>query len=357
MIPREFLLGKNTRPLYTCMWEPALNTAVGNLPEGVELSPGHVSEEAVLELCRRILASAPEIAGDLPISVQAGGGYPWAEAACGCRVVYRDGQLWALPPDDNTLEDFLKLQPRQDWAERLFSLHSAVTKLAGVSLAALPVLHGPLDILSAFLGGEELAYAFYDDRDLVAAAIEKAADILTGLFLELSKATQEAGEGPYVSRMHIVASEPAATLQNDASYLVTPQDYRELVLPAEQKMRSKLPFVTYHMHNSSLHHLETIADLRPDVIQLSVDASTVPLEEQARRYESAQKRAPLLLSCWSYQELEFFHDVLSHQNLGLSYIPAPDGCAILPLGGFAGQAEWNACYRRMAAPEQQEERV
>lgn len=343
----DFLNNRNKRPLFSCMWEPLLNPS-GEIMEQVQANgivyPENVKPGHIINIAGTVLKTLNSLNGDFPVALHASGGYQWLEAICGCRIMASNGQIWASHDEKNTLEDFLNTSVSGKWEEKLLQCHKAIVKFSeNVCFAALPVLHGPVDILSAYLGAENLAYAFYDCPDILKLAIAKAGDIFTRVGKKLIESLVVHDEG-YCSRMYIFTEKPCVTLQDDSSYMISPEFFREFLEPVERSIVKSFPCTVYHMHNSSLHLANIVADYGMTAVQISVDPCGISVEEQADVYEGVKKKTPLILSCWSFDDMEYFRKNLTPQGLALTYIPVPDGCEINNNGSFEEFDLWQKMY-------------
>lgn len=343
----DFLAKKNKRPLFSCMWEPMINPSdeiIKLARENNLIHPEDVQPLHILNIARSVLKTLLDLKGDLPVALQASGGHQWLEAICGCKIMASNGQIWASNNGENTLDGFLNLPVSVEWEEKLISCHEEIVQFSkGICFAALPVLHGPIDILSAYLGTENLAYAFYDEPDKLKRAIKKAGDVFIRVGKKLVNALIPHEKG-YCGRMYIYTKKPCITLQNDNSYLASPEMFKEYLEPVEQSIIKSFPSTVYHMHNTSLHLGNIVADYKMDAIQMSVDPGGIPLEKQIDVFEQMREKTPLILSCWSFEDMEFLRSNLTPQGLALTYIPEPDGCTINKDGAFDEFGLWQEMY-------------
>ena len=344
---KAFLDKKNARPLYSCMWEPMINPSaaiISRASSDSHLSAFDVFPEDILSIADVVMDTMSKIKGDLPFAVQASGGHQWLEAICGCRIKASNDQIWASPPEKNTLDDFISAPLNTDWEKALLQCHKAMIGHAkNRCFTAVPVLHGPIDILCSFVGTMELAYTVIEEPEKLEIALKKAGHV----FLDVSKKLIEMLEeyhGGYCSRMFVYTYKPCATLQNDGSYLTSPQAFKDLLEPVERNIVNNLPCTVYHMHNSSLHLAEIIADYDIPAIQISVDTNGPPMDKQIAVYEKIKQKTPILLSCWSITDMELLRQNLSPQGLALNYISAPDGCQINSAGSFDDFDLWQDVY-------------
>jgi len=343
----SFLAKENTRPLLGCMWEPMINPtaeiASGASDDGI-LHAFDVQPKDILAIAEKVMETLLRLKGDFPVVIHASGGHQWLEAICGCRILASKEQIWASLPQKHTLDDFLNTALDKDWENKLIQSHKMIVDYSsGLCFAAVPVLHGPIDIISAYMGTMELALAIIEEPEKLKLTLRKAGDA----FLDISKKLigfLKPFNGGYCGRMYTYTKKANATLQNDASFLTSPDVFNELLEPIDRKIMKSLPNAVYHMHNSSLHLASIIADYGMPVMQLSVDINGPAIDKQIKTYEKIKQKTPLVLSCWSLKDMELLRKNLTPQGLALTYIPAPDGCRINDSGSFDDFDLWQQAY-------------
>ena len=348
-LSRAFLKKSNARPLYGLMWEPMIEPAedaCGNTGHtGMQIKPQDVCAKAMVGTAAQICRHLNELETDLPFAFQACNGNQWLEAILHCKIVQAKNAVWAKPPHGAALDTFLREPPDGEWAQKLLECHCAMSEWAGgVRFCAVPLLHGPLDALVAYLGVETVGYAFYDEPNRLRQCLEKATDVYISV-AKMLIASQSPVMGGYASRMHIFTELPSVTMQNDASYMTSPALFDAFLLPLERRIVAELPCTVYHMHNTSLHLWERIAGLGCAAVQVSVDPNGPPLAEQVAIYRKMQQSVPLMLSCWSTAQMDELAMRLRPEGLCLTLIPALQESRPGADGGFRGMEAWNAYCR------------
>lgn len=345
---------KNKKPLLGAMWEPMIepsNEILSKYKTGTVISADEFSPQIMIKTAEFIRNKADSLKSDLPFAYQACCGSQWLEAILGCPVMTADNAIWAAHPIDSSLKQFLEQPICNEWLDKLLECHSVLCEWTGEDrFCSVPVLHGPLDILVAYMGAEKLGFTFYDEPELLRECLEKAADA----FIKVTKALfghMQAVKGGFAGRMHFFTQEKCVTMQNDASYLCSPINFEKFILPVEQRIVSELQCVLYHMHNTSLHLWEQISGVGYKGIQVSVDPNGGPIEEQIEIYGIMQKITPIILSCWSMEQMDMLADAIASEGLCLTFIPSPEQSQITDTGAFKEFDEWNEYYtRRISSP-------
>ncbi|NLY18193.1 MAG: hypothetical protein GX045_04425, partial [Clostridiaceae bacterium] len=323
----DFLCGKNKRPLFGVMWEPMLlpPESINAAGEKKKLTPDDIDEAELSAMALNLLEASHALRQDIPFAAQAGGGLQWMEAICGCEIIADNGQIWAQSSNEKHLEQLISGDISESWMNKLFACTKRLSEdLGNEWFNSVPVLHGPLDILYAIMGGEEIVYCMYDDPELFKKAVFAAASVFLRVSQKLASMLNPVSGG-YCSRMHIYTKKPCVTLQNDATYLTSPKLYKEFILQPEMNIAAGLPQTVYHAHNSSFHVLEEIAKNNSTVLQITVDINGPPIKDQIELYKRVKEKLPIVLSCWNFNDLERFMEELTPECLSLTFIPAPDG--------------------------------
>jgi hypothetical protein len=299
-----YLQRANDRALRDAIWEPDIEPLAGLVARvgvGNYLTPEAIDPAEMVERADQIVRErAAYTAGDLLQPVSASFNIPWLEAIAGCKVKVHPDTLWAEPSglDYRSLAE-LRFDPRHPWFERMLACHTALCRhAAGRFPVALPVMHGPLDIISLFRGPEQFCVDLYDRPQEVEVALSR----LTDLWIAVGKALLAATplyQGGMCSRMHLWLPGPTVTPQADATTLLSPRLYRRFGLPVDEAIINAFPYHTYHTHSTSSHILEMLADIpRLTSIQITLDPNGPPRAELQPLLARLARRKPLLLSVW-----------------------------------------------------------
>lgn len=274
---------------------------VNRIGDGNLLKPDDLVEDDLLEHVDYVLKSTFGWTSDFPQAISPCMGVPWIEAIVGCRVILNQDTIWAEPPDSGY--DWIKrfeLKPQNKWLQKLLRLHEKLASCAHNRFpVCLPIMHGPLDILSAFRSPEQFCLDVYDrPKD-----VKEAASNIAALWLDIAHlvmAHTPSHAGGWFTRMNLFMDGRAATPQADVTTLLSDQMYREFGLGIDQRIISSLPGQTYHAHSTSAHVLRTIArinNLRS--LQVTIDPNGPPKDELKIILKDCQRRVPLLLAVWN----------------------------------------------------------
>lgn len=122
-------------------------------------------------------------------------------------------------------------------------------------------LGGILDIICSLRGTENMLYDLYDYPDEVKECTEKVTELWFKAF-ELQKKKIEASGQPYNNWMNVPSAKPWYPLQCDFSYMISPIQFEEFVLPHLVKQVEHLERSVYHLDGvGEIPHLDMLLDI------------------------------------------------------------------------------------------------
>ena len=316
------------RPLLGFMWEPAVRPIPGYL-DRVDLTrplePEDISPEEMGTASDETVRQVEGIRQDGFFAAQACFGHQWLEGIFGARIQASGETIWAeaagMSLDQLARGNFSEENP---WFAQLAHCHEAlIAHAAGRYPVAVPVLHGPLDLLVALLDAETVALATYDQPDLLLEAMDRLTDLWCAVASRLSGLLPPFAGG-YLSRMHIWTPQPGATVQDDATWMMSPENYQRFVQPFERRMSRAVPNAVYHAHNTSTHLLPQIAELDLSAIQVTIDPNGPDWDTQREILRIVQQTRPVLLTCWDIEDAERARRDLDPAGLALTVVVRMD---------------------------------
>ena len=250
-------------------------------------------------------------------------GFCWMEAIVGCPIRISIGSIWSEP----FLEDWgdmekLKLSGDNPWFEKLVEFTRLLAEREGENGYPIvqPLLRGPIDIAAAVLGDEQTCMAVYDYPD----EFRRLLEIATGVFIEVAKArlafTPKFCAG-YLSSYGIWTPGTVVRTQADNSVLVSPQTYRDFLLPCAERIFDSFDYPLIHLHSGGLHIVEVLLDSEKlRAIQVSLDyPAGPPVSESLPILKNINEQKPLFITgAVTEGELEQLQKTLSPRGLCMS---------------------------------------
>ena len=199
----------------------------------------------------------------------------------GCTIRSISGSVWSEPPcfDWDRIEE-RRLPDNNPWLEKLRAFTRALVARADERCPVVqPLLRGPVDIVAAMLGDQETTLAFYDHPDEMATLL----DICTDIFLRAASARLDLTpefHGGYLSSYGIWAPGKTVRTQTDNAVLLSPNLYKERLLPYERRIMEAFEYSLIHLHSGVVH---IVADALVEVeglnaIQVSADYPDIAAE-------------------------------------------------------------------------------
>ena len=230
-------------------------------------------------------------------------GIPWLEAIMGCPVAAAGAncraesclvELTELP--SLNLEGNPWFQALRRFTEEL------ATFAAGRFPVCPPLLRGPGDCASAMLGGMPFVMGFHDDpvrmQSLLRHCSQTRLSVVRKLHEVIPPWHDTHAAGGYPSKLW--CRRPVAYCQEDSAALLSPDLFRQFLLPIHREQCRAADVNFIHLHSSCLYPVDILVENRCyDVLQINIDhpgGSSPALPEllpSLKRIQSA--RLPLLL--------------------------------------------------------------
>ena len=160
---------------------------------------------------------------------------------------------WESPPDiklDLESNIWKAIERIQDKAFLHPEINTSITDLGGV-----------LDIICSLRGTENMLYDLYDYPDEVKAFTKVVTDLWFKAF-DLQKEKIRSSGQPYNNWMNVPSSKPWYPLQCDFSYMISPQQFEEFVLPHITEQVNYMERSVYHLDGvGEIPHLDMLLDI------------------------------------------------------------------------------------------------
>ena len=249
-------------------------------------------------------------------------GLCWTEAILGCPTRIVSGSVWSEPfLDDWQKVETLRFTPENRWFQKLLAFTRALVEWsAGCCPVTQPLMRGPIDMAAAALGDARTCLAFYDSPKEMDHLLQISADT----FIEVARARLSLAprfHGGYLSGYGIWTPGTVVRTQADNATMLSPQIYRDRVLPHDRRIMDHFDYPLIHLHSSAIHiadELLEVAHLR--AIQVSLDLpDDLSKKSLLPALERINRRKPLILTGpVTQEELDKLLERLSPRGLCLS---------------------------------------
>jgi len=251
---------------------------------------------------------------------------PWLEAMLGCPIKMTEGQIWVkryAGDLDELAQEGVTLEGNP-WFERYLEFLQFLQERIS---ARFPVTHntlfrGPSDLVAALMGVQEACMGWILEPERMARLLRLCTDLHKAVVEAAVQVTAPVAEG-YVSGYGIWTDQPVARMQADHSSLLSPEMYREHILPFDLEIIQAFPRCIFHIHNNGLHvapDLVAIDEL--DVLEVVVDPYPKGTRKtyEVKMLQLVQERKPLILDVNfpSVEEADWLLEQLSPRGLCLN---------------------------------------
>ena len=246
-----------------------------SIPAGI-IGPEDISVDLFLEDCEQLYQDYLEIGDDYPFVGVPFYGIPWLEAIMGCPVVASSTSFWAEPCIENwDTWPWPRPTLKNPWAQKLLELTRALVKQAEGRYPVAPTLmRGPSDMLAAMRGTAKLPLDFIDFPEVM----KRAAGLCTDIWIEIGKAQlaliSDSGEGYMAGHaFRTWAPEKIIWFQEDAMAVLSPDLYREFLIPLNRRIGNEFPCTGFHLHCTALWVVDQLVQV-PEIDVLELDLET-----------------------------------------------------------------------------------
>lgn len=215
----------------------------------------------------------------------------WMGAILGCRIFPSAFGCTARPVATGSIAEILAMGERaaqgatsSPWYGAMMEMLKVSAEVAGRSppdasseSATFPVrqphLRGVVDMTAAFLGEERLCLEAIDHP----SELRTLAEVFADLWIDVALATRDRRprwNGGCVSTWKVFAPDVIADYQIDASSILSPTIYREVLLPADTRIYEAFPYSIVHLHAVGLHHLDSVLESSVTAVEINLDRET-----------------------------------------------------------------------------------
>jgi hypothetical protein len=264
-------------------------------------------------------------------------GIPWMEAIIGCPIQVDSGtaSMWATPRSGTFNPEDLLPAPSNPWLERLLEFTDAlVARAAGRYPVSLTLMRGPLDMVSGLLGHNRMCALVLDDP----ARLKELMQACTQVWLQVARAQWARiprFEGGFCCGMRRVwAPGTTALNQEDASVLISPRAYADLVLESDSRIFEAFEYPMMHLHSAGLHVIDSILGVRAlRAVEVDIDPGGPPVSHMLPVFRKIQEVTSLhLYGELAPADIRSLLNTLDHRGLCLEVRVATEAQARQTLG-------------------------
>jgi hypothetical protein len=200
-------------------------------------------------------------------------------------------ETWSQPPP-------LDYDPDQRWVRTVAALVEHTAENArGRYAVCLPDLGGALDVLSNLRRPDRLCLDLFEHRDAIRAAASRIVNVWEQVALRLYRAVLSRG-APLIHWLGCWSNVPYALPTCDFSFMISPEDYRDVCLPSLHEQAARAGRAVYHLDGAPRHAEALIEDPAITAIQYTPGDGTpsaLALLDMFKRIQAAGK--PVIATC------------------------------------------------------------
>lgn len=282
---------------YYGTYYPLRRFAAGARLNAGPLTPADLIVEDFKSDYEELLSAYSQGEGDGLWSAEAFYGIPWIEAVCGARVIAdpEAGSTRAGPPEgfpapstNSTGGDL--------WREKVVEFVKMLKDLSGGRFPLATTLQrGIGDTLAAILGSPEFLFGMTDSPERVHALVDK----IVLRWIELANSQLEhiptfhGGVGTHFYDQWLPGR--GVVIQDDAMALLSPDLFREFILPGLHSLAGQFDSSLIHLHPAGFLPVDDIVELQATAVELHRDLGGKTVEELIPTYRRVQNRKPLVI--------------------------------------------------------------
>jgi hypothetical protein len=252
---------------------------------------------------------------------------PWMEAILGCEIYAAESSLVTKPYlndlDDLDIDSEQIILKSNKWLEKYLEFIKKLERLSNNRYpVGQPILRGPIDILGAIRGQQNLVFDLIDNPDKVSKMIGKITELFLKIIKEQQSLLKTIYNGYSMGFYDLWSPGKCIWLQEDITSLLSPELYRKYLYNYDLKICNSYDYTLFHLHPTSLYILDellTIDNLK--VIQLNKDEGGIAVSELMPYYRKIMEKKRLLI--WgdlSYEDINLILNNLSYRGLYLQII-------------------------------------
>lgn len=298
--------------------------AARKLPDDRPLLPEDFIVEEYLADYDRLHAEMEECPGDFIFSASAFWGIPWLEAALGCpiRVNHTTGSLYVEKPPafsgPASVPDFDDASP---WIAKLLEfLDTLAVHSGGRYPLATTRMRGVADLLAALYGGEEFLFAMMERP----GEVRETCGRLTRFYIEMGRFQLNHippfhnGIGSFY--YHLWA--PAGTVwhQEDSVMLLSPELYKEFILPRDREIFGAFQGNIMHFHSTGGYiPVDEVLSLGPTAVEMHIDSGGPSAEKLHDTHLRILEKSPLIIwGAMTEADLDWIFSMLPDRGVAVN---------------------------------------
>jgi 5-methyltetrahydrofolate--homocysteine methyltransferase len=182
----------------------------------------------------------------------------------GSNIVFRDDTVWFEPCiDDWAKQPPLAFDADNTWWKKHYELVRELSRLSGGDyLIGMPDIMENVDVLASLRGVENSLYDIIDEEDEVIRRVGEVGAVYYEYYDRFYEYLKTPEGGSAYTVFQIWGPGRVAKLQCDLSAMLSPDNFRTLILDSLRTQAQKLDQVLYHLDGAeAIRHLDAIMEI------------------------------------------------------------------------------------------------
>jgi hypothetical protein len=182
----------------------------------------------------------------------------------GSNIVFREDTVWFERfVDDLAAHPKIEFNPENPWWKQHYQLIKDLNRLsAGDYLIGMPDIMENVDVLASLRGPQDLLYDMIDDEDEVLKRVGEVGDAYYDFYDRFYDQVKDATGGSAYTVFQIWGPGRMAKLQCDLSALMSPNQFRTLIVDSLRTQAQNLDQVLYHLDGAeAIRHLDALMEI------------------------------------------------------------------------------------------------
>lgn len=181
----------------------------------------------------------------------------------GSEPIFHEDTVWftSLAHDNLSELGALEYDPNNRWWQyHLNIIRRGVELCKGTPfIPSIPDILENIDILSLLRTPQKLCYDIIDTPEIVREYIKQIDDIYFDYYDTIYDIVKNKKGGSSYTAFGIVAPDKCAKIQCDFAALMSPLQFRELIVPSLQKQCEKIPYTLFHLDGpDAIRHIDAL---------------------------------------------------------------------------------------------------
>jgi len=299
---------------------------LGKVLPDARLSPDDIDVSVLLQDYDWLRELYEDIEDDSMFIVSQLYGFPMVEAILGCPINFSktSGSFWTEPfITDWSMVDSLPSNLHSGWLDKLYEIEEALVAWSGETYPVpLPNLQYTSDMMGAARGSMDLPLDCFDHPEAVKRLAAACLEIRISLDEQMRPFAPEF-EGGYVGADYgLWAAGRMCVTQEDYSALLSPDIFRQFILPSLKVFHRRFEFTILHFHPPSIYAVDQVLDL-PEVtaVELNYEIGGPDLDTMFPVWHRIQEKKPLCIYASHINEAEISRIVMELDPRGLALHP------------------------------------